>query len=118
MVLFLRPVRIYEPARVSILSWPYEVKKDLGSILTKLQKGDPVGYPDTKSMMEVTPGCFEVRLKGRDGIFRVFYVLESKYGILVFHGFQKKTQKTPIKEILLGRKRLQMFLEELSDEEG
>lgn len=36
-------VIIYEPARKEILTWPLEIKKDLGSILTKLQKGEPVG---------------------------------------------------------------------------
>ncbi len=42
-------VHIYEPARKEIIHWPLEVKKDLGSILTKLQKGDLVGYPDTEA---------------------------------------------------------------------
>ena len=31
-------VIFYEPARKEIFSWPIEIKKDLGSILTKLQK--------------------------------------------------------------------------------
>ena len=43
-------VVFYEPARKEILSWPTEIKKDLGSILTKLQKGESVGEPDTKLM--------------------------------------------------------------------
>jgi phage-related protein len=32
--------------------------------------------------------------------------------ILVFHAFEKKTQKTPIHEIELGKKRLKEFLNE------
>ena len=43
-------VVFYEPARKEILSWPTEIKKDLGTILTKLQKGESVGEPDTKLM--------------------------------------------------------------------
>ena len=50
-------------------------------------------------MKSVAIGCFEIRLKGGDGIYRVFYVLKTEVGILVFHSFKKKTQKTPIKEL-------------------
>ena len=111
-------VIIYEPARKEILSWPLEIKKDLGSILTKLQKGDQVGYPDTDSMRSVAPGCFEIRLKGNDGIYRAFYIVKTEYGILLFHSFKKKTQKTPLQEIESGKQRLKKQLKDLKDEKG
>lgn len=109
-------VIIYEPARKEIISWPTEMKKDLGSILTKIQKGDDVGYPDVDSMRSVSPGCFEIRLKGTDGIYRAFCIIKTKYGVLVFHSFKKKTQKTPQKEIETGKKRLSTFMKELENE--
>lgn len=109
-------VIFYGPARKEILSWPIEIKKDLGSILTKLQKGENVGEPDTKAMKSVAAGCFEIRLKGIDGIFRVFYILKTEVGILVFHSFKKKTQKTPIKEIETGKIRLSELIKELGNE--
>jgi phage-related protein len=43
-------------------------------------------------------------------------VIETDLGILVFHGFKKKTQQTPQTEIDTGKKRLKAFLEELKDE--
>lgn len=110
-------VVFYEPARKEILSWPTEIKKDLGSIFTKLQKGEGVGEPDTKLMKSVAAGCFEIRLKGADGIYRAFYILKTELGILVFHGFKKKMQKTPIKEIDTGKTRLSALLKELGNEE-
>src|ERR1700688_2668555 len=88
-------VLIFEPARKEILLWPLEAKKDLGSILTKLQKGALVGYPDTEPIGTVGPGVFEVRVKEPSGIFRAFYVVKVEHGILVFHAFKKKSQKTP-----------------------
>ena len=108
---------IYDPARKEILTWPIEIKKDLGSILTKLQKGESVGEPDTKSMKSVASGCFEIRLKGADGIYRAFYILKTEVGILVFHSFKKKSQKTPIKEIDTGKTKLKALLKELNNEE-
>ena len=110
-------VVIYDPARKEILTWPIEIKKDLGSILTKLQKGESVGEPDTKSMKSVASGCFEIRLKGADGIYRAFYILKTEVGILVFHSFKKKSQKTPIKEIDTGKTKLKALLKELNNEE-
>jgi len=109
-------VVIYNPVRAEILSWPISIKKDLGAILTKLQKGDTVGYPDVDQMKAVAPGCKEIRLKDAAGIFRAFYVIETDYGVLVFHGFKKKSRKTLLHEIKTGRKRLRAFLKELENE--
>jgi hypothetical protein len=36
--------------------------KDLGSILTKLQKGAEVGFPDTEPFGTIAPGVFEIRV--------------------------------------------------------
>jgi phage-related protein len=109
-------VHIYDPARNEIVEWPIEVKKDLGSILTKLQKREKVGMPDVRTMPSIAKGCSEIRLKDASGIFRVFYVIESEEGILVFHAFKKKTEQTPQKEIETAQKRLKVFLKELEDE--
>jgi phage-related protein len=67
-------------------------------------------------MKSVATGCFEIRLKGADGIYRVFYILKTEVGILVFHSFIKKTQKTPTKEIETGKIRLSALLKELGNE--
>lgn len=64
-------------------------------------------------MKTVSPGCFEIRLKGSDGIYRAFYIKKTDVGILVFHSFKKKTQKTPAKEIDTAKARLLSLLEEL-----
>jgi phage-related protein len=109
-------VYVYDPARNEIVEWPIEVKKDLGSILTKLQKREKVGMPDVRTMPSVAKGCSEIRLKDVSGIFRVFYVMESKDGVFVFHAFKKKTEQTSQREIETARKRLKAFLKELQDE--
>ena len=62
-------------------------------------------------MPAVSSGVWELRVRGEDEIFRVFYYTASSKGVLVFHAFQKKTQKTPLSEISLARK----YLKELLD---
>lgn len=109
------PVHIYGPTRAEIQDWPQEVKKDLGSILTKLQKGELVGHPDTKPVINFAAGVFEIRLKGAGGAYRAFYIIRPMDGILVFHSFKKKTRKTPQSEIGTGRRRLKAFLKEFDE---
>lgn len=109
-------VLMYGPARNEILTWPTEIKRDFGAILTKIQKGQFVGFPDTRPMKTVAAGCFELRMKGKEGAFRAFYVIRAKQGILIFHCFKKKSRKTALQEIKTGQKRLSSFLKELENE--
>jgi phage-related protein len=50
---------------------------------------------------------FEIRAKGKDGIARVFYCTISGQKIVLLHGFIKKTDKTPKREIDIAVKRMQ-----------
>jgi phage-related protein len=109
-------VYIFDPARKEIRAWPSEMKKDLGSVLTQLQLGESVGMPDVRSMPSIAKGASEIRMKDQSGIYRAFFVIQTDLGILVFHGFKKKTQKTPKNEIETGKKRLKAFLRELNYE--
>ena len=57
-------------------------------------------------------GVQELRVKDSAGIYRVFYLLQSSRGVIVFHAFGKKSQKTPVAEIELGRVRLREMIDE------
>jgi phage-related protein len=62
-------------------------------------------------MPAVAPGASELRVKGEDGVFRVFYYTASPSGVVVFHAFVKKTQRTPPLEMELARKRPKELLD-------
>lgn len=89
-----------------IQSFPDSVKKELGFFLFKLQRGEILEMPHSRSMPTVAKGCFELRVKAGDGSYRVFYLLKIENKVIVFHAFKKKTQKTPVKEINIARKNL------------
>lgn len=89
-----------------VQTFPDPIKKELGFLLFKLQKGESLTMPHSKSMPSVGKGCCELRLRGEDGAYRVFYMLKIKDEIIVFHAFKKKTQKTLIKDIEIGKKNL------------
>lgn len=59
--------------------------------------------PHTKALHD---GLFELRLKGHDGIARVFYCTAINKKIIMLHSFIKKTNKTPTKELKIARNRL------------
>jgi len=68
--------------------------------------------PNSRPMPAVGAGVAELRVKVADGSFRVFYYTASAKGILVFHAFAKKTQRTPPLDLELARKRLKELLDE------
>lgn len=49
--------------------------------------------------VEGTNGLFEVRVQFGSDIFRIFCCFDGNRLVVLFSGFQKKTQKTPPKEI-------------------
>lgn len=74
--------------------------------LTELMEvhGANLGMPHTETLGK---GLFELRLKGKEGIARVFYCTMVGKKIYMLYCFVKKTQKTPNKELKLARKRMQ-----------
>lgn len=49
--------------------------------------------------IEGTNGLFEVRVQLGSDIFRIFCCFDGNRLVVLFSGFQKKTQKTPSKEM-------------------
>ena len=46
-----------------------------------------------------TDGLIEIRVEFESNIYRIFCCFDKGHIIVLFNGFQKKTQKTPKKEI-------------------
>ncbi len=106
-------------ARKVIRTFPSKVKQGLGQAILELQKGFHLSMPLSKPMPTVAIGVEEIRIKDDSGIFRTLYFKKSSQGILIFHAFVKKTQKTPNNEIKLARKRLEEMLnEEIKDDKN
>ena len=68
-----------------------------------LEFGPNLGMPHTKAIKE---GLFELRVKGKEGIARVFYCTVINKRIFMLHIFIKKSQKIPKKELKLAMSRL------------
>lgn len=51
-----------------------------------------------------TKGLYEVRIEYQSNIYRIFCCFDKGNLVVLFNGFQKKTQKTPKKHIALAEK--------------
>lgn len=54
---------------------------------------------NTKFVKLIKDGLYELRSEYGGNIFRVFFIFDEGKIIVLFNGFQKKSQKTPKKEI-------------------
>ena len=67
------------------------------------ESGPNIGMPHTKA---IGNGLFELRLKGKEGIARVFYCTLANQCIYLLHCIIKKKQKTPLKDLQLAQTRM------------
>ena len=87
------------------------IKREIGEALRDVQKGISLGLPLSRPMPTVASGIHELRVRSATTVVRVFYFVKVVDAIVVFHGFQKKTQKTPTQEIAIGQQRLKEVLD-------
>jgi len=100
-IVFYRTSGSDEPVRDWLLSIPADVRKEIGGDIRNVQDGWPLGKPYVDGF---GGGLYEVRTSYRGQQYRVLFVILEETMILL-HGFQKKTQKTPAAEIKLARRR-------------
>lgn len=65
--------------------------------------GPNLGEPHTKAFGD---GLFELRLKGAEGIARVFFCTLVGRRIVMLHSFIKKSDRTPVRERVLAENRM------------
>jgi phage-related protein len=99
----------------SITYYSHEVQEEIMSLPATLQAryigltarmieyGPNLGLPHTDAF---GGGLFELRIKGVEGIARVFFCTMVKQEIVMLHSFIKKTQKTPEKELKVAKLRM------------
>ena len=104
---------IFHPKAKELLrTFSKDVRQAIGQAILELQKGNSLFLPLSKPMPTVGLGVEELRVKDSSNLYRIFYYKKCAKGILVFHAFVKKTQKTPVHEIKLGRSKLKEMLYE------
>ena len=62
--------------------------------------------------IEGSTGLYEIRVENGSNIYRVFCFFDKGKLILLLNGFQKKTQKTPRKEIKIAENLKKQYFDE------
>ena len=107
----VRPVIFHPKARDEIRRFSQGSARPSRAGPVPVTNGESLGMPNARPMAAVASGVWELRVRDEGGIFRVFCYTASVAGVLVFHAFAKKTQRTPAPEIDLARKRLKELLD-------
>lgn len=87
-----------------------KVRKKIAQTLVWLQSLDRLPITILKSI-EGKKGLFEIRVEFGGDIFRVFCCFDEGSLVILFNGFQKKTQKTPSGEIERAERLMKEYFE-------
>lgn len=108
-VVFFKNDRGSMPVRDWLLKLTPEDRKIIGEDIKTVEYGWPIGMPLSKP---IGNGLYEVRSDlTQKTISRVFFTI-YKNNMVLLHGFIKKDQKTPQKELNIARSRLKKFSQE------
>jgi len=101
-VVFFRLDSGREPVRDWLKGLDREFRRVIGEDIKTLQFGWPVGMPLARKIAE---NLWELRSKLSRDIARTFFTIYEQQ-IVLLHGFVKKSQKTPPKELAIAKRRL------------
>ena len=97
-----RKIRAYKNLFTDFISSISEVEaRKIFYVLDMLKRQERLS---TKFIKHIEDGIFELRAEHGGNIFRVFFIFDGGNIVLLFNGFQKKSQKTPRKEIDKAKK--------------
>jgi phage-related protein len=86
---------------------PKAKAKILRNLLLLSEFGPDIGYP---LISNIERNLWELRTVYQGNQYRILFAVISGKIILLIHGFQKKTQKIPKKDLDLAKRRLKQFL--------
>jgi phage-related protein len=104
----VKPIAFLGDSRDALRAFPELARREAGHQLDRVQHGlDP---DDWRPMSSVGAGVREVRIRTAVGSFRVIYVANYVDAIYVLHAFQKKTRRTPQRDLDLAGARLRELM--------
>lgn len=102
-----KPIGWLGSARRDVRAFPADARRDAGFQLRRVQQGlEPNNW---KAMPTIGPGVREIRIH-TDLEHRVFYVAAFAEAVYVLHAFEKRTRKTPPRELQLARDRFRALV--------
>ena len=92
-------------ARKELDNFKGEVQEEFGAHIKTLRQEGKLEYPEAR---KVAKNLFEIRVVYQ-GAYRGFYAYIKNDYIVLLHFFEKKVQKTPLKNLKLAHQRLKQY---------
>lgn len=84
---------------------------EAGFLLRRLQEGENLGLPHSRSMPSIGPRCHELRINDQSVTWRIVYRVDPD-AIVILEVFKKSTTKTPLSVMDVCKRRLRMYSDE------
>ncbi len=105
-----KPIWFQGTSLDDLRAFPASARREAGYQLDRVQAGlDP---NDWKPMTTIGQGVREIRIRDKNGAFRVIYVVKFESAVYVLHCFQKTTQATNKPDLDLAEKRYRDLVKE------
>ncbi len=85
-----------------------EARIEAGFLLRRLQKGEPLQMPHSRSMPSIGKRCHELRITDRREVWRIIYRIDDD-AVVIGEVFKKKTEQTPSQVIETCQKRFKGY---------
>jgi len=95
-----------DPVKEFIASLPGETRAEILALLRRLENGEVLSMPQSRSMSSLAHGLHELRVRDSEGQVRVFYYTKIEETIYLIHALRKKSRVIPDRERDLILKRI------------
>jgi len=102
-----KPITFHGDSVERLRDFPEDARREAGHQLYRVQEG--LEPSDWRPMPTIGPGVREIRVRDASGAFRVIYLATRVDAVHVLHAFQKKSQKTPQRDLDLATARLRQL---------
>lgn len=105
------------PVKEFLMGLNIPTRQKIFSYLDLLEERGLLPYPYSRKI-EGIKKLRELRVEFASNIYRIFYFVHKEKQIILLHGFTKKSQKIPPKELAVAQRRLKDFLGRVKNEKG
>jgi phage-related protein len=97
---------VLKQAQKELKSAPKDIIADVFALFDELMAGARLGMPISRPLPSIGKGLHELRLSGKAGEYRVFYVIKVEDAIYVLHATDKKKQEIDRRTVDLLKTRM------------
>lgn len=108
-ILYYKTLKGKEPLRDFLNSLDEKAEQKIYAYLQKLEDEGFLPFPYSRKIEGVRK-LRELRIPQGTNIYRVFYFMYRERTIVLLHAFKKKTQKTPKREVVIAKDRMEHIL--------